>query len=473
MIAKEVLDRRESLRDPGPFVEEEGRLEKGCEIDLDPSSSHGLETGERRIEENDGIIVAEKGELIRPRHAEGEIIGPPPARFALGPRVGIVSIEPLRGREDRGRLGGRFGENRDTVERATGGHHAPGREQAETGFQADQFVQTRRDAARPGRVGAEGKADEIARHGHGRARGGAAGDEVGMKGILRRAIGRAHPDEAGGELIEVRFPHRDRSRRDQFRDDGGVLGRIVGIVRAGRRRRGGGEVEVVLDRKGDPVERERVGRSRLERREHRFEPFLGRQGDPDTRIRRGDAFAQSGDEVSGSQRASPVGGEERGDGKGRQHDGALSARALHASARPVPSRVGKRLGGVLFDQAASSSMPSPAARMGTASLRRTLRRRRAPRRRANSTTSPLCHQVASCRPAGSKTRHSLPSSRWMTPSHMKLKCLFRSLFLFMRTTLRIFEESQHLNSVFPSGRIRPFPVKRASKSAEKTPHWPS
>jgi hypothetical protein len=56
-------------------------------------------------------------------------------------------------------------------------------------------------------------------------------------------------------------------------------------------------------------------------------------------------------------------------------------------------------------------------------------------------------------PAGSPRRHSLPSSRWMTPSHMKLKCLFRSLFLFMGTLLRKLRKMSTLEQCFVAIRI--------------------
>ena len=74
--------------------------------------------------------------------------------------------------------------------------------------------------------------------------------------ITAGAVRRAHTDQPGRELVEVGLADWDGTGIDQPLHDRGAALRCVGLGRAARRRRHAGEVDVVLDRERDAIERQ-------------------------------------------------------------------------------------------------------------------------------------------------------------------------------------------------------------------------
>ena len=82
------------------------------------------------------------------------------------------------------------------VQRAAGGHHALRGQQAQRGLQAHQVVETSRNPARPGRVGAQ-------RNRHRRARTEAAGYTTGIERIAACPMRRPRAAQPAGKLVQV------------------------------------------------------------------------------------------------------------------------------------------------------------------------------------------------------------------------------------------------------------------------------
>ena len=339
MFPHELLNHRKALRDPRAFVEEKRRLEKRGEVYRDLFPPERLEPSHCGIEKTRRLAVAEELELIGRGHTKREGIRTPPGRLRRNSRVGIVRVVSGGDLQHGFGVGSTFRENRNTVEGPAGGNDARSREEAEAGLQADEFVETGGDATRSGRVRAERKAHEIARHRHGGTGRRSARNEGGVERILRHSIGRPHPDETGRELIEVRFPQRNCPRRDQSRDDGGVFVRIVGIVWTGRRRRDPGEVDIVLDSERDAIERQRIGSGLVEAGKNFLKPCVGRQGDPDLRIRGGDPFVKLRHESAGRERSVAVGAPERGERKVGRHGDSVRSEELRTERKARAIRV--------------------------------------------------------------------------------------------------------------------------------------
>ena len=89
-----------------------------------------------------------------------------------------------------------------------------------------------------------------------RAAAGSARNVGRVEWIARRAVGRARADEAGGELIEIGFANQNRPGVEQpLHDCAADFGWGIGKFAASR---GGGrsrEIDIVLDRERDAVER--------------------------------------------------------------------------------------------------------------------------------------------------------------------------------------------------------------------------
>src|SRR5437868_597205 len=81
---------------------------------------------------------------------------------------------------------------------------------------------------------------------------------------VARPAGTAHADEAGGELVEVGLADEDRARGKKPLHYRGARFRYVREFGARGRRRQAGDIEVVLDRKRNAVERQCLGSGELE-----------------------------------------------------------------------------------------------------------------------------------------------------------------------------------------------------------------
>ncbi len=172
------------------------------------------------------------------------------------PRIVVVGVEAGGDREHAfGVLGGQR-EDRHRVERTARRHDAARRQRAAAGLVADQVVERGGHAAGAGGVGAEREARQPERDRDRRSGARAARNERGVEGVAARAVGRAGAVQARGELVEVGLADRDRAGVDQPLHDRGVPLRRVGERRAAGGGRQAGEVDVVLDREGNAVERQ-------------------------------------------------------------------------------------------------------------------------------------------------------------------------------------------------------------------------
>ena len=150
---------------------------------------------------------------------------------------------------------------------------------------------------------------------HRRAGARSAGNELGVERVARNAIRRAHADQAGGELVEIGLADNDRAGRAQPRHRGRIVRRLIGKSGTGRRRRQAGDVDIVLHRDGNAVERPPVGAGRGQCA--RFRQGLGfrAQSDEDGGIAmRADTRIAAGNRLFRRCRPRPVRGHNRGNG---------------------------------------------------------------------------------------------------------------------------------------------------------------
>ena len=85
-----------------------------------------------------------------------------------------------------------------------------------------------------------------------------AGNELSIEQIAADAVRRAHADQAGRELIEIGLAENERAGLAQPRDARGVPVRTIAVSRARRRGRQALDVDIVLDRDRNAVERQRL-----------------------------------------------------------------------------------------------------------------------------------------------------------------------------------------------------------------------
>ena len=228
-------------------------------------------------------------------------------------RKRVGRVEAARAAQHRSGIRGGEREDRHAVERSAGGHHAARAEQAARRLEADDVVERGRHASGARGVGAEAEADQS---GGNRDRGAgarAAGQVARIEGIDRRAVRRTYPDQTRRELIEVGFADQQTAGGKQCVDHSGVRFGDVAEFGTGRGGRLTRDIDVVLDREGDPVERQvlrvaplQLGRARLQLR-------CGRAAYPDLVVAALlEPLENSGDGLRRAQTASAITCAERG-----------------------------------------------------------------------------------------------------------------------------------------------------------------
>ncbi len=95
---------------------------------------------------------------------------------------------------------------------------------------------------------------------------------------------RASADEAGGKLVEIGFAQGNRSGVDQPLDDGRRSGRCIRKPRTARRGRHAGQVDIVLDDKGNSVQGQVIDGTRLQGPHVAHDLIAGQTSDPDTSL---------------------------------------------------------------------------------------------------------------------------------------------------------------------------------------------
>ena len=143
----------------------------------------------------------------------------------------------------------------DAIERAAGRNDAGIREEPEARLEPYGVAQRRWHPARARGIGAERERHKPCGDRERRTRARAARDQRAIEQVARNAVGRAHALEPGGKLIEVGLADDDRARALEPRDAGRVFIRHIGEGGAGGGGRHPGDVDIVLDSHGDPVQR--------------------------------------------------------------------------------------------------------------------------------------------------------------------------------------------------------------------------
>jgi hypothetical protein len=169
--------------------------------------------------------------------------------------IGIGPVRAGQHRQRRKRVVGREREHRNAIERTAGRHQPGGGDETEARLEPHDVAERRRDAAGSRRVGAERERNEAGRDREPRAAARAARDQARIEQIARDAVGRTHAHQAGRELIEIALADHDGAGALEPRHCGRIHSRLVHEGRTGR---GGGQaldVDVVLDRDRNAVER--------------------------------------------------------------------------------------------------------------------------------------------------------------------------------------------------------------------------
>jgi hypothetical protein len=255
-----------ALGHPRALVEEARSRVERLDVDLHDGRAEAPEPRERRLVGRGRYAIAEEQPLAGERRADPHSRGHRAQRAERAhARIGIGGVGAGHGcKRGEGVVHGER-EQRDAVEGAASGHDARGRHEPEARLEADDVAQPRRHAAGAGGVAAERERHEARPHRDRRARARPARDQLRVEQVARNAIGRAHADEAGRELIEVGLADDDGAGRSQAGDAGRVVARLIGKRRAGG---GGGQardVDIVLDRERDAVERVVAGALRRQR----------------------------------------------------------------------------------------------------------------------------------------------------------------------------------------------------------------
>jgi hypothetical protein len=174
-----------------------------------------------------------------------------------GARIPVLRIGAADHLQHRRRIRHGQREYRHAIERAAGRHDTARADQATSRLQPDDVIDRRRDPSGPGGVGAQRKGDKAGRDRDGRTRARSAGNEGRIERVRRHPVRRACADEAGRELIEIGLADQQRTGGKQPFDGRRGSLRRVREARAGGGGRQTGDVDIVLDREGQAVERHR------------------------------------------------------------------------------------------------------------------------------------------------------------------------------------------------------------------------
>ncbi len=276
-----LADGGDALGHPCAFVEHARDGMEGREIQFADFRPGGAQLFHGGAESRRLHLVAEDLQRRRVGHADAHDRGIEEGARGDVARIGVGRVVAGGDAVDGPGIGHRHREDRDRVEGAAGRHDARCRKRTERRFQPDDGVEGRRHAPRSGRVGAEREGDDAAGNRDRRSRRRTARHDRGIDGVQRHRMRRAHADEAGGELVEIGLAEHDGAGLAQLRDDEGVVCRVIGEVRASRRGRHSGDVDIVLHRERNAPERPAVGRLQ---RDGGFERGIPRLVDQDAGI---------------------------------------------------------------------------------------------------------------------------------------------------------------------------------------------
>ena len=254
VFLEERPDRRQPFRDPGSVVEQRRGFQERGEVELHRLAAEALQPVHGFVECVHGVGVAVEFERRRQRERES-LRQRPGGQLELA-RPGVARIVAAQHVEhgDRIRHGER--ENRHAIQRLTGRHNAPCADEAAARLQSDDVVQPGRHPARTRGIGAERKAGAAARDGDGRPGTRPAGDVFFAERIGHGAVWRPRAHQPGGELVQVGLADQDGAGGfELLHHRGGARGN-VGERGTGRGGRQAGDVDVVLDRVRNAVQRQ-------------------------------------------------------------------------------------------------------------------------------------------------------------------------------------------------------------------------
>ena len=181
-------------------------------------------------------------------------------------------------------------QDRNAVERTARRHHASRAQEAARRLDADEVIERRRDPAGSCGIGPEREANlpECDRDRRAAAR--SPAHVVRVERVGDRSLRGARADEPRRELIEMGLADADRTSLLEPLDDRRRVARCIGERRASGGRRKAGDVDVVLDRERNAVQRKRSARLGVQALQplgagHQI-PLIA-QGEPHRPVRRG------------------------------------------------------------------------------------------------------------------------------------------------------------------------------------------
>ena len=279
---QQIPDHKISLGDPRSFIEQPRCLIERFEIEPDQRGAERGPALERLAVRFLRSLVAEEDQLAVARHAQPEVGGKPRhLRQRPAARIGIGAIGAGHRGQRRHRVVNTERKERHAIERPACRHHAGGGDQSKTRLEPDDIVERRRNAPGARSVGAQAEAREPDRHRDRRTGARAAGHVVRVEAVARHAVRRAHADQAGGELIEIGLADQNRAGRAQPRYRGCVVRRHIGERRATGRGGQAGDVDIVLYRNGNAIQRKLRGILRAQSFRLGDRRFFAAQADED------------------------------------------------------------------------------------------------------------------------------------------------------------------------------------------------
>ena len=260
LAAGGLVDGRHALGEPGAAVQQRAHLKERVEIDVYCRAAEPGEARNRGLEQRGGIRVAEELPLLWARHAGSKACRLRAETRKAGrrrARIPVLRIAAADHLQHRRRIRHGQREHRHAIERAAGRHDTARADHATGRLQPDDVIERRRDPSGPGGVGAQRKGDKAGRDRDGRTRARSAGNEGRIERVRRHPVRRARADEAGRELIEIGLADQQRAGGKQPLDGRRGSLRRVREARAGGGGRQTGDVDIVLDRERQAVERHR------------------------------------------------------------------------------------------------------------------------------------------------------------------------------------------------------------------------
>ena len=103
----------------------------------------------------------------------------------------------------------------------------------------------------------------------------------GLKLLRQAPYGEAYADQTGRELIQIGLAERYRARIQQSLHHGGRFLRHIGVFRTARGRSHSRKIDIVLDGKGNPIQRQILDTAMFDRAHIGHHLIAAQAGNPD------------------------------------------------------------------------------------------------------------------------------------------------------------------------------------------------